>query len=534
MKQLRKYQQEAIDSVKKNLEAGVNKQIIVLATGLGKTFTAVKLIEQLQFKRVLFITHTEELISQSGLAFLKDKFDDNFAKAVEDIGFLDWASGMGGMFAQQDQSFRMGVIKAQMFNIDAEVTMASAQTLHRRLDRIPKDYFDLIIGDEIHLYMSRTFSEPLKYFTPKLLLGLTATPHRTDGMALGNIFDKIVYEYNIAEGIKDGHLAELNAIKVKTDLSLDNVRTTAGEFNAKDLAQEVNTEERNNLIVDSYLQYAKGRQGIFFCVSVEHAVAVASVFNEKGISCKPVVGDEEVTPERAQTIRDFKDGKIQILTNCMVLTTGFDHENTGVIGHCAPTKSLTKWLQCTGRGTRLKDANYVSLYGQNAIILDFVDSVTRHKLVNAWTLDSGKATEDKVFMTKEKKAELIGLREARKITINVTSKKDEKIDLLALPKVKISDSIRMEEPATEKQLEWISRLGYDIVNVEYTKKMCSEIISSQSASAKQIGLLKWKGYDVSNGVTLHEFQEAMKQIEKKEQKAIVQQHTPTNNGNPFF
>jgi superfamily II DNA or RNA helicase len=534
MKPLRDYQIKAIDAVKKELDNGVKKQLLVMATGTGKTFTAVKAIEQFNFQRVLWITHTEELVQQSALAFLSEKFDKELTDAVEDIGFINWVHNGSGMFGCRGIKFRMGLIKADAFYPDGSVVMASAQTLYRRLDKLPKDHFDAIICDEAHLFLSRTFSDPLKYFEPKLLLGLTATPTRLDGMQLGNMFDKIVYSYDIADGVKDGYLCELDAVRIKTDLSLDNVRTTGGEFNAKDLSNEVDIPQRNKLIVDSYKTYAEGRQGIFFCVDIKHSLHLAEEFKSQGIICNAVSSDEESTGDRSQTIKDFKAGKIQVLTNVGILTTGFDHRNTGVIGNCAPTKSLSKYLQCIGRGTRLKDENFIAKYGQNCVILDFVDSTTRHKLINAWSLDSGKATEEKVFMTKAKKKALIDERERKIAYVVATSKKDVKVDLFALPKVYISNSIKMEEPATEKQLAWIARLGYDTVNVEYTKKMCSEIISAQPATEKQIGLLKWKGYDVSNGVTISEFKMALNEIEKRENKEVVNKYTPNNNGNPFF
>lgn len=534
MKQLRKYQQAAIDAVRKELEKGTNRQLLVKAVGTGKTFTAVKLTEQLGFKRVLWITHTEELVDQSALAFLKDKFDDHFASVVEDIGYVKWASGNRGLFAHQDNKFTMGIIKAQDFFIDADVTMASAQTLHRRLDRIPVDYFDCILVDEAHYFMSKSFNLPLQVLKPKLLLGLTATPERLDGISLGDTFNKITYSYDIADGIKDGNLCELDAIRIKTDLSLDNVRTKGGEFNLSDLSDEVDIPERNALIVDSYLQYGKGRQGIFFCVSIEHCLNVAEEFRSKGISCEAVSSDEERTPDRAGKIKRFKSGDIEVLTNVNILNAGFDHANTGVIGHAAPTKSKATWIQRSGRGTRLKDANYVSKFGQQAIILDFVDSTTKHKLVNAWTLDSGKPTEEKVFVTKQKKLDLIAERERRKVFVQKTSSKDVKVDLFELPQVKISNSARMQEDATDAQLKWIASLGYDTVNTTYTKFQCSEIISNQSASPKQIALLKYKGYDTSSGVTLAEFQAAMRDVEKKEQQALISKYTHQNDGKPFF
>ena len=534
VKTLRGYQQAAIDAVRKELEKGTDRQLLVKAVGTGKTFTAVKLVEQLGFKRVLWITHTEELVDQSAIAFLKDKFDDHFASVVEDIGYVKWASGNRGLFAHQDNKFTMGIIKAQDFFIDADVTMASAQTLHRRLDRIPVDYFDLILVDEAHYFMSKSFNLPLQLLKPKLLLGLTATPERLDGISLADTFNKITYSYDIADGIKDGNLCELDCIRVKTDLSLDNVRTKGGEFNLQDLSDEVDIPERNALIVDTYLQYGKGRQGIFFCVSIEHAINVAEEFKSKGITCEAVSSDDERTPDRAAKIKKFKSGEIEVLTNVNILNAGFDHANTGVIGHAAPTKSKATWIQRSGRGTRLKDANYVSKFGQQAIILDYVDSTTKHKLVNAWTLDSGKATEDKVFITKQKKLDLIAERERKKVFVQKTSTKDVKVDLFEIPQVKIINSVKMQEPASEAQLRWIAQLGYDTLNVTYTKFQCSEIISAQSASAKQIGWLKWKGYDVSMGVTVAEFQMAAKEIEKREQQQLVQQYTPNNDGKPFF
>jgi len=500
-KNLRTYQLQAIANVEDNLNAGIDKQLLVLATGLGKTFTAVKVIEKLGFKKVLWVTHTEELLEQSALAFLKDKFDGEFVEHVEAIGFIDWVEKHNCNFGNHSGSFKMGVIKASIFKTEGEIVMASAQTLYRRLDKMPVDMFDCIVTDEAHYFAAETFCRPLNHFTPKLLLGLTATPHRNDNLMLGNIFDKIVYEYNIGEGIRDGYLCELDAVRIKTDLSLDNVRTTAGELNQKDLSNEVNIPKRNKLVVDSYLKYASERQGIFYCVDVQHAVDLSEMFNSNGISCKPIVGDEDVTTDRKGWIREFKQGKIQVLTNCMVLTTGFDYPNLGCIGNASPTKSLTKYLQCIGRATRLKDATYVEKFKQEAIILDFVDNTSKHKLINCWELDKGKATEEKVFLTSEQKKNLIDERNRRNTKIESLFKKDERVKLLKLPKPVLSDSIRMREPATQAQLTWIEGLGYDIKNTVYTKAMCNEIISELPANKVQLEYLKNKGYDINEGAT---------------------------------
>jgi superfamily II DNA or RNA helicase len=497
IKNLRGYQQEVICKVEDALKSGVSRQLVCMATGLGKTFTAVKIVEKLQFKRILWITHNEELIQQSGLAFLKDKFDDTFAKHVQDIGFLDWVDKHNCNFGNHTGTFKMGAIKSSVFKINAEVTMASAQTLYRRLDKIPFDYFDCIVVDECHLFMAKTFLQPLEYFKPKLLLGLTATPHRMDGLSLGNIFEQITYEYNIGQGIKDGYLCELDGIRVQTNVSLDNVRTTAGELNQKDLADEVNIPRRNQLIIDKYKEYADGRQGIFFCVDIQHACDLADMFIENGISCKPIVGDEEFTPDRVGAIQDFKDRKIQVLTNCQILTTGFDEPNVGVIGNASPTKSLTKYMQSCGRGSRLKNKEYVDKYGQNCIILDFVDSSSRHKLINTWTLDQGKNLEDRVFLTQDKRDYILEERARKSAKVENLTDKDERIKLIELPPAKQFGWKKMQEAATSAQLKYISDLGHDIQNNTYTKQQCADIISLEPCNKKELEYLKSKGYDTT-------------------------------------
>lgn len=509
-KELRPYQIEAIEASKEALNRGITRQIISMATGLGKTVTFVNICKE--YKKVMLITHTEELTDQSALVFIREYFDESFAKHVEQIGYVNYVR-KGGLFALKD--FRMGLIKSDVFVPEGNVVIASAPTLHRRLHLLPPDSFDLIIVDECHLAAANTWVKSLNHFSPKLLLGVSATPTREDNLQLGDVFDEIIYEYGIKDGVDNGYLCELDAIRVHTTISLDKVRTTGGEFNQKDLADEINIPERNQLVVSSYIKYANGRQGIFFCTDIKHAVDLAEVFNEMGIKCAPISSNEELTPNRSKNISLYKEGKITVLTNVMVLTTGFDAPNTGVIGHSSPTKSLTKYLQCTGRGTRLKSKDYVDKFGQNCIILDFVDSTNRHNLVNSWELDKDKHPEERTFITKEKKEKLL---ESRKAKVQHERKEDEKVTLLRIPKLKISKSIKMLEEATEAQLKWIYDLGYS-ADIHYTKKMCSEIISQQPASQKQINLLKHHGYDVSNKIiTIGDVNAAMWEVKQKLEK----------------
>ena len=489
-----------------------------MATGTGKTFTAVNIVSNKG--RVLWGTHTEELIDQSAIALLAElemmPYNDLLDIFNQYDGLIGVLSAPKSDARVRLISEKIGVVKAEFFDIQKPIVMASMQTLHRRLDRIPSDHFDVVVVDECHYSGANTWKKALDHFTPKLRLGLTATPYRTDGMLMGDIFDEIVYEYNIDSAIKDGSLCELDAIRVKTNISLDKIRTVGGDLNQGDLEEIVNTDERNGLIVQKYKEYADGRQFIAFCVDVKHAQDLCSKFNENGIKTNFIVGNKDLTTDRRGTIESFKSGEYMGLTNVMVLTAGFDHRDTGAVLMCCPTKSLTKYLQQVGRGTRLKSDSFIQKFGQNCIILDFVDTTSRHQLINTWELDKRKDPKDRVFITKEKQLKLIVDRE-RRMQAGVYN--DEKINLFKLPTVKIYSSIRMQEPATEKQLAFISRFGYDVVNVNYTKEMCSQIINSQPATNAQIYALQKEGYDVSNGVTITEAMMAFKEIEARKAKA---------------
>lgn len=507
-KSLYPYQSECHEAVISEYEKGINKQLITLFTGAGKTYLLIKLIERMAFKRVLWLSFQTELILQSGLAFIKDKWPDKYDYS-EKIGFLEYS---------KLPSSNIGVVKENLFKIDTGVTMGSVMTLVNRLDRIPADYFDIIVCDECHLFCSNQAQKVLAHFTPKLLIGCTATPIRHDGIPLSDIFQKIVFDYGLGSGIKDGYACELDAIRIKTNVSLDRVKTTAGDFNLKDLTNEINTVARNQLIVDSYRKYCEGRQCIAFCVDIQHAVDLAEQFNINGYDCSPVSSNEELTPNRSEHINNFKSGKLQIITNVNILVAGFNHPDTGCIIMACPTKSITKYLQAVGRSARLKSPEYVSKFGQNAIIIDVVDVTSRHNLINAWELDKREPVEDRMFISQEKKDKLLAARNAAKITHE--RKEDERVSLLQIPKLKIAKFFTMSDDATPAQLEAIAKWGYDIENKHYTKWMVTEIFAQQPCTQKQINFLKWKGYDTSSEVVITRgmFAAAMKEIEKKELK----------------
>lgn len=513
----REYQVKAKASVKKNLDSGTSRQLMVMATGTGKTYTATTILKH--FSRCLWITHTEELIDQSAKAICSNYLYSidlhESAKSVrdDDFNYLEFLNGsnlysnMLSYEGTRAAKEHVGIIKAERMDTKTRIVVASIQTLWRRLDKLDPEMFDIVIVDEAHMAAAKTWTRALNHFKSRLRLGLTATPKRTDNMPLGNLFDDIVFEYNIENGISDGYLCELDAKQIRTNLNLDSVRTTAGELNQKDL-RVIDCKERNDLIVDKYEEYAEKRPTIAFCVDVQHAMNLCQAFENRGHKASFVVGDKDLCPDRAQRIRDFKNGKIDIMINVMVLTMGFDYPELSCVIMACPTKSLTKFMQIVGRGTRLKK-NYA-----DCLILDIVDVTKRHKLINTWTLDKGKVTEKKLFKTKKQKDEIIAKEKA--VLESKLTDQDTSIDLFEIPEVKI-DYKRggFRDPATQKQLDWIASLGYDVINTTYTKGMASEIISSLSASEKQINTLRSKGYKVDASLTKAEADACFDDIAKR-------------------
>lgn len=546
-KKLRQYQVDAINCINADLNAGINRLMLVLATGLGKTFCSVRAVAP--FKKRMFITHTEELLEQSGAAFLKEIAPNLDIQTMIDThgGLTEYlrsvrSYGLFSDMSDNDIIRHVGIVKAEAFDIEADIVLASAQTLHRRLDRMHPEMFDAIVADEFHRYASKTFQLPLRHFNPKLLLGLTATPFRTDGASMLDICDKLTFQYNIGDGIGDGYLCEFDAIQVKTELSLDNVGTVGGDFNQRQLKNVVDVPARNKLLLEKYRTYANGKQSIVFCVDVEHAKNVHQIFIEAGESAEIVVGDEDITADRKGAINRFKTGQVRHLINCLILTDGFDHPGVGCIIDAAPTKSLTRFMQKAGRGTRTlpgvidnldtpeqRKAAIAASAKPNCILLDICDTTSKHKIVNTWSLDKDLPIEKRVFTTSAKKSQLIEVRKKREF--EAKRDKDTRVALFPLPTVKYPTGDRVKLPATEKQMGWLQRNGFDMT-ASYTFEMANQIISNSDASAKQIAYLRALGYDVSAGVTLGAASLAFKEHEArvaKAQKAQQKKEMQTSN-----
>jgi superfamily II DNA or RNA helicase len=359
---LRDYQKECLEAIKLCYKTGIRRQLICLPTGTGKTIIFAQFPNFFGMKkRMLVLAHREELLNQAREKILRA--NSNLKVDIEQAE------------RQADDS--------------CDVVVASVQTLGRqnskRLQRLNPNQFYLIVVDEAHHAIASTYHRILKHFkifdenTRKLLVGFTATPKRGDRIGLDAVFEEITFSRSMPDMIEKGYLAPLAAFRIETDIDLSDVKTRMGDFVTGQLSKAVNIHKRNDIVIKVYQEHLKGRQTICFCVDVAHANSLAETFRKNKIATASVTGEMD-RDKRAKALADFQTGKKQVLTNCMVLTEGYDESSISGIILARPTKSSLLYTQMIGRGTRLHPGK------ENVTVIDIVDVTKNHKLINLSTL----------------------------------------------------------------------------------------------------------------------------------------------------
>lgn len=238
--------------------------------------------------------------------------------------------------------------------------------------------------------------EPWDAVAPKdrLLIGVTATPNRSDAIGLNCVFQTIAYNYDLKQAIADGYLTPIVAWVVETSSNLDDVHLARGDFNQRELAEAVNVAQRNALAVQAWLDYAFDRQTICFAVNVQHALELAEEFKRAGIKAEAISGETSRERRRA-LLQAYRRREIRMLVNAMLLTEGTDLPETSCIIHAAPTRSSTLYEQKTGRGLRIHPddpagpdrlaaiARGETLLKPECILIDLVDVAKRHSLMTS-------------------------------------------------------------------------------------------------------------------------------------------------------
>lgn len=385
--ELKRHQVEALDNLQKMRASHESIALLYLATGTGKTVTAV-LDAKACGGRVLFLAHTQELVHQAAQTFKKL-----------------WPEASLGLYVDG--------IKHQ----DCHIVCGSVQSVALNLDSFKDDDFDYLIVDEAHHASSETYQKVLAYFKSKFTLGLTATPERTDdNKIILEIFKNTAHKLDLKSAVEIGELVPVRCIRIHTNIDLSNVRFNSIKYNIRDLESKIFVPERNTLIVKTYLEYVKDKRTVIFCASVKHAQEIAALLNEACVKAVAVSGGMK-SSERQEFQAQFVKRQIQVLCACDLLNEGWDCPEIEVLFMARPTMSKVLYTQQLGRGMRLfpgKECLWVFDFVDNASAFNAPQSL--HRLFKLKDYHPGKlllapkeqlALEDELYRKGEKPAALV-------------------------------------------------------------------------------------------------------------------------------
>ncbi|MDD8058426.1 DEAD/DEAH box helicase family protein [Shewanella metallivivens] len=333
-------QQEALAALANTRRQMQSKGLVVLATGMGKTWLAAFDVQQFNARKVLFVAHREEILLQA-----ERTFKSLLPKLVS------------------------GHFNAKTKVVDADIVFASIQTLGQQihLNKVSPNHFDYVIVDEFHHAGASSYQSLLNHFTPQFLLGLTATPERTDQADILSLCDNnLVYEKNIVDGIELGILVPFHYQGINDDtVNYQDLPWRNGKFDPKALEFTFATQKRAKHVF-SHWQTHKQQRTLAFCVSKAHADFMAHWFAARGIKAVSVHSDSDV--RRAEALNLLASGKIEVIFSVDLFNEGTDLPSIDTILILRPTESKILFLQQLGRGLRTSpDTNK-----QFVSVIDFI------------------------------------------------------------------------------------------------------------------------------------------------------------------
>ena len=354
-------QVEALYALEQSRKEGADRGLIQAATGIGKTYLAA--FDSKNYKHVLFVAHREEILNQAATSFAN-------VRCSNDYGFFN----------------------GKVHDTDKAVIFASVASLGKdeylNDEFFMPDYFDYIVVDEFHHAVNKQYEKIIEYFKPKFLLGLTATPERTDGRSIYEICDyNVPYEINLYQAINRGILVPFHYYGIYDETDYSGLKFVKDDYLESELNDTyLNNSIRDNLIYKHYLKY-RSRKALGFCCSRVHAEYMAGVFTKRGIAAVAVYSNAEgeYSEDRAAAIKMLEEGRVKIIFCVDMFNEGVDIPEVDMVMFLRPTQSGIVFLQQLGRGLRTsKGKEYLN-------VLDFIGNY-RFAGKNISLLSEQKAT----------------------------------------------------------------------------------------------------------------------------------------------
>ena len=358
MIELRPYQQSAVASVAAEYQRGRNSTLFVLATGGGKSYIFCHIAERAAAKcnRVCILVHRRELLDQA-------------SKSLTAMGVTHSTIEAG-----------------KKVDLASMIHVASVQTLARRLASLPSDYFQLIIVDECHHTNAGTWAEVIGHFSSAKLLGVTASPIRTDSRGLGDHYESMVLGPDAAWLTCNGFLAPAKYYAPPPAINTSGLRTLGGDYRMDEATAELDKPAVMGDAIAHYRRLMDGGTAIAFCCSIQHAEDTAAAFNDAGIVAASIDGRMD-TGTRRGLLTDLGAGQIRVLTSCSLIGEGIDVPSVNGCIMLRPTMSVGLHLQMIGRCLRPSDGK------THAVIIDHVGNALKHGFHTdhrQWSLDGIK------------------------------------------------------------------------------------------------------------------------------------------------
>lgn len=488
--ELRPYQETARQKVQEEWESGKKRTLLVLPTGTGKTIVFSKIIEDRVRKgeRVLVIAHRGELLEQAS---------DKLYKST---------------------GLKTATEKAEQTSLGSfyRVVVGSVQTMQRekRLNQFPPEYFDTIVIDEAHHAISDGYQRVLHHFENANVLGVTATPDRGDMRNLGSYFESLAYEYGLAEAIKSGYLSPIKALTIPLKLDLSNVKQQAGDFSTKDLGTALDPYLEQ--IAEEMKKQCFNRKTVVFLPLVKTSQKFRDILNKHGFKAAEVNGE---SADREQVLRDYEEGKYNVLCNSMLLTEGWDCPSVDCVIVLRPTKVRALYSQMVGRGTRLAPGK------KELLLLDFLWHTERHELCHpANLIATDEAVAKKMTENIEELGAPIDLEQAEQqakedVALECEESLAKQLSEMKRRKRKLVDPLQFEmsiqasdltdyvpsfgwqmSPPTDKQVKTLEKWGIfpdEIENAGKAEMLINRLVKRRDAglsTPKQIRFLENRGF----------------------------------------